>query len=101
MSSAYPHITLDPAVCGGRACVEATGIRVTEVAAAAEGRSMPDLQEFFHARAALSLGELYAALGYYEDHKPELLVALAEDKRVSDVAERERLDKIKRFYLGQ
>ena len=100
MSITYPHISIDPAVDGGRPRVGDTALRVTELATAIDnGRTPFELQEHFASRP-LTLGEIYSALSYYHDHKQELALAAAEDKRVADTAESARLEKIKRYYLG-
>jgi uncharacterized protein (DUF433 family) len=97
----YPHITLDPAVHGGRPCIGSTGIRVTEVATVSEdGRSALKIQEYFQSHN-LTLAEIYSALAYFEDNREELALVQAEEKRLSDAAERDRLERIRRFYLGE
>jgi uncharacterized protein (DUF433 family) len=101
MATDYPHVSSDPAVCEGRPCVLGSQVRVTEIASALEGgRSVFDLQEFFRPQK-LTLAEIYSALAYYHDNKDELLRVQAADKVIADEAERLRLDKIKRYYLGQ
>ena len=100
MTRDYPHISNDPAVNGGRATITGTVTRVTAVADAIEaGRKPADLMARF-ANRELTLAEIYSALAYYNDNMSELAEVDAEDKRVAGALEHERLEHIKRYYLG-
>jgi uncharacterized protein (DUF433 family) len=78
----FPHITTDPDVMSGRPCIAGTRIRVMDVVAAyEEGVSLTDLQNYFSTRP-LTLGEIHAALSYYNDHKEEIEAHFAEHERV-------------------
>ena len=71
----FPHITTDPDVCHGAPCVAGTRVRVMDVVAAHEGGISPaELQDYFATRP-LTLGEIHAALAYYNDHKDEIQTA--------------------------
>jgi uncharacterized protein (DUF433 family) len=77
----FPHITTDPEVCSGRPCIAGTRIRVMDIVTAHEqGLSPTELQNHFDTRP-LTLGEIHAALAYYNDHKDEVEAAFAEDAR--------------------
>jgi len=77
----FPHITTDPEVCHGRPCIAGTRIRVMDIVAVHEqGVSLDDLRNYFDTRA-LTLGEIHAALAYYNDHKDAVESAFAEDVR--------------------
>jgi uncharacterized protein (DUF433 family) len=77
----FPHITTDPEVCHGRPCIAGTRIRVMDIVAAHEqGASVDDLRNHFDTRA-LTLGEIHAALAYYNDHKESVENTFAEDMR--------------------
>jgi hypothetical protein len=52
------------------------------VTAHEQGVSVTELQNHFATRA-LTLGEIHAALAYYNDHKDEVEAALAEDARTT------------------
>jgi uncharacterized protein (DUF433 family) len=77
----FPHITTDPEVCHGRPCIAGTRIRVMDIVAAHEqGVSPADMQDYFDTRP-LTLGEIHAALAYYNDHRDEVEADFAEDAR--------------------
>ena len=103
MITNYPHITSDPAVHEGRPCITGTQIRVTDVATALEeGKSAPELPEYFRGTPhPLSMGEIYAALAYFNDNHEELARVQAADKVLAEEADKARLQKIKDFYLGR
>ncbi len=77
----FPHIATDPELCHGRPCIVGTRVRVMDVVAAHEqGVSPAELQDYFDTRP-LTLGEIHAALAYYNDHKDEVEADFAEDAR--------------------
>ncbi len=65
------HITLTPGVCGAKPCIAGTRIRVQDIYVWHElqGRSADEIvSDFPHLR----LGDVYAALAYYWDHREEI-----------------------------
>ena len=83
VETVFPHITTDPEVCHGRPCIAGTRVRVMDVVAAHEqGVSPAELQDYFDTRP-LTLGEIHAALAYYNDHKGEIEADFAEAERVA------------------
>lgn len=52
------------------------------VAAHEQGVSPAELQDYFSSRP-LTMGEIYAALAYYNDHKDEVEADFAEDERLA------------------
>jgi uncharacterized protein (DUF433 family) len=87
----FPHITTDPDVCHGRPCIAGTRVRVMDIVAAHEqGVSPVELTDYFDTRP-LTLGEIHAALAYYNDHKDEVEADFAEAERIgAEGAELER-----------
>jgi uncharacterized protein (DUF433 family) len=87
----FPHITTDPEVCHGRPCIAGTRVRVMDIVAAHEqGVSPAELTDYFDTRP-LTLGEIHAALAYYNDHKDEVEADFAEAERIAaEGAEPER-----------
>ena len=85
----FPHITTDSEVCHGRPCIAGTRVRVMDIVAAHEqGVSPAELTGYFDTRP-LTLGEIHAALGYYNDQKDEIEADFAEAERiVAEGAER-------------
>ncbi len=83
VKTVFPHITTDPEVCHGRPCVAGTRVRVMDIVAAHEqGVSLADLTNHFDTRP-LTLGEIHAALAYYNDHKDEIEADFAEAERIA------------------
>lgn len=67
----YPHITRDPAIRGGRPCLDRTRIAVGDVVAAhIDGHRPQEIQSLFG--ATLTLAQVHAALVYYYDHPNEI-----------------------------
>ena len=60
----------DPAVRGGRPCIVGTGLRVSDIIM----RQRHDLMDAaaLARRFELSMGQVYAALAYYHEHKDEI-----------------------------
>jgi uncharacterized protein (DUF433 family) len=91
----YPHISKDPAVCGGSACVEGTRIRVIDIVAAYKDGKDPEaiVDEY---TALKDTSDVFAALVYYYDHKDEIEADIAEGERLEQQAELERVESLKR-----
>jgi uncharacterized protein (DUF433 family) len=90
----YPHITKDPGVCSGRACVEGTRIRVMDIVAMRrEGLTPEQIVEEFTSLSGVE--DVYAALLYYRDHKEEIEADFADAQRVSEEAERREEELLK------
>jgi uncharacterized protein (DUF433 family) len=91
---AYPHITKDAGVSGGKACVENTRIRVLDIVELhREGKSPERMLRVF--AIPLSLAQIHAALAYYYDHREEVDASFSEDDRWEEEHER-----LKAAHLG-
>ena len=90
----YPHISKDPEVCGGRACIAGTRIRVLDVVAAHQMGMKPEeiVGEYPPLR---SVYDVYAALVYWNDHKDEIEAAFEEDRRIGEQIQRDREEALK------
>lgn len=88
----YPHITKNPEICSGRACVAGTRVRVMDIVALSGSGAGPDeiVREF---PSLESTTDVYAALVYYADHKNEIEADFAEDQSLAEQAERDRLQR--------
>jgi len=96
----FPHITTDPEVCHGRPCIAGTRVRVMDIVAAHEqGVSPGELQGHFDTRH-LTLGEIHAALAYYNDHKDEVEADFAEDARSTAEGTAREAEFLKRRSTG-
>jgi uncharacterized protein (DUF433 family) len=89
----YSHITKDPEVCGGRATIDGTRIRVLDIWSLQERGLTPAqmLEEY-----PLTLAQIHAALSYAHENLPEIGAALEEDDRIAERIEREREDFLKK-----
>jgi uncharacterized protein (DUF433 family) len=77
------HITKTPGVCGGRACIAGTRIRVQDIVGQHELRGYsPD--EIVDLYDGITLANVYAALVYYFDHREEIAADVANDRRWDD-----------------
>jgi uncharacterized protein (DUF433 family) len=86
----YSHITKDPEVCGGRACIDGTRIRVVDIACLQQTGYGPErMREVY---GSLSLAQIHAALSYYYENAHEIEDALREDREVAEKIERDRDD---------
>ncbi len=88
----YPHITKNPEICSGRACVAGTRVRVMDIIAlSTSGASAEEIvREFPSLKSAT---DVYAALVYYADYQDEVEADFAEDQRLAEQAERDRLQR--------
>jgi uncharacterized protein (DUF433 family) len=67
----YPHVAIDPEICGGAPCVAGSRIPVRTIGAYAQmGVTASELAEEYY--PWLSLGEIFGALTYYYDHLTEV-----------------------------
>jgi uncharacterized protein (DUF433 family) len=71
------HIEVTPGVCGGRARIAGHRIRVQDIVLWTEQGQSPDqiVADF----PQLSLGDVYAPLAYYHDHRDEIDGQIRED----------------------
>jgi uncharacterized protein (DUF433 family) len=74
----YSHITKDPQVRGGRACIDRSRVAVVDVVFWHKEGHSPE--QILAAYPSLSLEQLYAALSYYYGHQAEVEAELAEDE---------------------
>ncbi len=73
------HVTKVPGVCGGKACVAGTRVRVMDIVIWHE-RLGWSADEIVSEIPSLTLSDVYAALTYYFDHREEI----EEDIRLND-----------------
>ena len=78
--ASYGHITHDPRILGGRACIDDTRIRVLDIVQLLhEGRKPEEMLNVF--AVPLTLAQVHAALAYYYDHPHEVEEAYRESER--------------------
>jgi uncharacterized protein (DUF433 family) len=85
MSTATPPIHIDqtPGVCGGRARIAGSRIRVQDIVVWYErlGLSADEIVSRF---PQLAVAEVYAALTYYHDHRAEIDSQMDSGKKLVD-----------------
>jgi uncharacterized protein (DUF433 family) len=81
MKSVYAHVTQTPGVCGGKACIDDTRIRVNNVVwLHKEGLAPGQILEHY---PDLSHAQVQAALAYYYDHVEEIEAELANEEQAA------------------
>ena len=75
----YAHITHNPKVLGGRACIDNTRIRVLDIVQLLrEGKKPEEMLNVFAVR--LTLAQVHAALAYYYDYPDEIETGLPRQR---------------------
>ena len=77
----YAHIVRTPGVVGGEPRVEGHRIRVRDIVAARDLAGLTPEEVVASVYPSLTLGQVYAALGYYEDHRKEIDQAGQDEAR--------------------
>ena len=91
----YSHITKDPQVCGGKACIEGTRISVKDIVCLhKEGKAPEEMLDTFS--ASLTLAHIHAALAYYYDHTEEIDTSFADEDKLADEHEGKRAEYLNR-----
>ena len=74
----YSHVTKDPEVCGGKACIDGTRIRVMDIVFLKRQGLVPE--KMLEAYPSLNLAQVYAALSYSYEHPEEIEASFEEDR---------------------
>jgi len=92
--SVYSHITKDPEVRSGHACIDGTRIRVMDIVCLLkEGYTPEQMVNVFS--ASLTLAQVHAALAYYYDHPEEIQAAFEEEDRLEAELDQKRAEYLK------
>lgn len=76
------HITKTPGVCGGKACIAGTRIRVLDVVYLHDrGVAPADIAAAWH---GVSVSDVHAALAYAYDHPDEIAAAKEADRLMDE-----------------
>jgi uncharacterized protein (DUF433 family) len=78
---AYPHIEKTPGVCGGKACIAGTRIRVLDIVGLRQRGFEPEEMLRVYA-VPLTLAQVHAALAYYYDHPEEIEASIREGRKL-------------------
>jgi len=81
VKAVFSHITKDPKVCGGKACIDGTRIRVMDVVGLHRHGYKPEQMLNVYG-TPLTLAQVHAALAYFYDHQDEIEASFAEDEEV-------------------
>ena len=77
------HITKTPGVCGGKACIAGTRIRVMDVVVHHRaGESPAEIATTFC--TPISVADVYAALAYAEDFREDVQAEFEQAERVAE-----------------
>lgn len=90
----YSHITKQPGVRGGKACIDDTRIAVVDVVALLK-QGLGD-QDIIDRYRSLNLAQVHAAISYYYENREELEADLAEDDGGEAEHERRRAEYLSR-----
>lgn len=91
----YSHITKDARVCGGKACIDNTRIRVMDIVELQrEGKQPEEMRKVFAVQ--LTLAQIYSALAYADENHAEIEADFAGDDDVEAEIERDRAEFLKR-----
>jgi uncharacterized protein (DUF433 family) len=72
LTTEYAHIVRIPGFMNGEPCIDAQRIRVRDIVAARDLGGYSPEQIASTVYPHLTLGQVYAALAYYEDHRDEI-----------------------------
>jgi uncharacterized protein (DUF433 family) len=90
----YSHITKDPDVCGGVACIDGTRIRVMDIVSLKRRGESPE--QMLEAYPSLDLAQIYASLSYSYEHPEEIEASFEDDRHWEAAHEAEKAK-----YLGR
>ena len=91
----FSHITKNSTVCGGKACIDNTRIRVMDIVQLQrEGKKPEEMRNVFAVQ--LTLAQIYSALAYADDNAAEIEADFAKDEEVVEQIERDRAEFFKR-----
>ncbi|HVR73147.1 MAG TPA: DUF433 domain-containing protein [Planctomycetota bacterium] len=89
----HAHIIKDPAICGGKACIRGTRIRVLDIADAAERLALsPD--EICDQYGGLTLAQVHTALAYYYDNQEGIAADRDSERQKVEWFQREHPDQV-------
>lgn len=88
---ASAQITKNPRVCGGKACINSTRIRVIDIVELQrEGKKPEEMKPVF--AVPLTLAQIHLALDYAAAHPEEIEADFADGRRVEAQIEQDRAE---------
>jgi uncharacterized protein (DUF433 family) len=85
----YGHITHDPEVRAGKACIDGTRIAVVDIVALLKRGYRPE-EMLDHYQRPLTLAQVHSALAYYYDHEAEVDAYFEASREAAAELEAER-----------
>ena len=92
----YGHITHDPKVRAGKACIDGTRIAVVDIVALLK-QGYPPEEMLDHYQRPLTLAQVHSALAYYYDHEDEVDAYFAASREAAAELEAERAERLSRL----
>jgi uncharacterized protein (DUF433 family) len=98
MVAQIEHIVMDPGISGGKPRIAGHRITVQNIAVWHEhmGLSPDEIATEYD----LTLGEVYAALAYYHDHRAEIDASVVADESLAEEVRRQTPSKLTQKLLG-
>ena len=90
----YSHITKDLEVCGGKACIDGTRVRVMDIVSLKRQGYAPE--RMLEAYPSLNLAQVYAALSYSYEHPEEIEASFEQDRAWEAEHERAKAEYLSR-----
>lgn len=90
----YSHVTKQPGVRGGKACIDDTRISVADVVVLLK-QGLGD-QQIVERYPSLNLAQVHAAISYYYENRDEIEADLAEDDDAETEHERRKAEYLSR-----
>ena len=84
MGVSKEHITKTPGVCGGKACIAGTRIRVMDIVVCIEVNKYHPEHIIAEVYPDITVADVFAALAYYHDHRDEMEALFEADRRVDE-----------------
>jgi len=91
----YGHITHEPEVRAGKACIGGTRIAVADIVVLHKRGYRPE-EMLDHYMRPLTLAQVHSALAYYYDHRDEIEAYFEESQRAAAELEAERAEYLSR-----
>lgn len=85
----YRHITKTPGVCGGKACIAGTRVRVLDIVGLHRRGFQPEEMLRMYA-VPLTLAQVHAALAYYYDSPEDIEASVREGRKLAARIRRDR-----------
>ncbi|MGH9551329.1 MAG: DUF433 domain-containing protein [Terriglobales bacterium] len=87
------HITKTTGICGGKACIKGTRVRVMDIVVWHEMRNY-SAEEIIGMFPGITLADVYAALTYYCDNRQEIEADFAKDEALAKELSKEYPSKL-------